>query len=531
MNQPWWRDAVVYQVYVRSFADGNGDGVGDLIGVRGRLRYLADLGVDALWLTPFYASPMADGGYDIADHRAVDPALGTLGDAEALIADAHRHGLRVIVELVPNHTSSAHPWFTEALAAPHGSAARDRYIFRRGRGRDGERPPNDWESIFGGPAWTRVRDGSWYLHLFAPEQPDLNWDNPEVREDFADVMRFWLDRGADGFRIDVAHGMIKAPGLPDVGHGGQVKLLGTRERMPYFDQDEVHEVHRELRKVLDEYGAMGVAEAWAPTPERLADYVRSDELHQAFNFPYLQADWSAAELRTAIETSLTANGAVGAPTTWVLSNHDVRRHVTRYGGGWLGTRRARAAALLTLALPGSAYLYQGEELGLPEVDLPPELRTDPQEGNDAGRDGCRVPLPWAYDAPPFGFGPPGGADPWLPIPPEWRRLTVAAQREDEASMLSLYRRALELRRALPALGWGSPGTGAGGGTLRWLDSPDGTLVFARDPGFVCAVNLTERPVTVDAPGEPILTTDGYADGELNANSAAWFVRDAVSPGS
>lgn len=509
----WWRRAVVYQVYVRSFADGNGDGVGDLIGVRGRLRYLADLGVDALWLTPFYVSPMADGGYDIADHRAVDPALGTLGDAEALIADAHRHGLRVIVELVPNHTSSEHPWFAEALASPYGSPARDRYLFRRGSGSGGELPPNDWESIFGGPAWTRVADGSWYLHLFALAQPDLNWENPEVREDFADVMRFWLDRGADGFRIDVAHGMVKAPGLPDVGFSGQVKLLGTREAMPYFDQDGVHDIHRELRRVLDAYGAIGVAEAWAPTPARLANYVRPDELHQAFNFPYLQAGWSADGLRRVIDASLAANGEVGATTTWVLSNHDVQRHVTRFGGGRVGVRRARAAALLTLALPGSAYLYQGEELGLPDVTLPPELRTDPQEGNGAGRDGCRVPLPWAYDEPPFGFGPPGGADTWLPIPAEWRGLTVEAQRDDEASMLTLYRRALEIRRAHPALG---------DGTLRWLDAPDGVLVFARDPGFVCAVNLTDRPVEVDGPGEPILSSEPSPSVKLSPNGAVWF---------
>ncbi|MEU9084992.1 alpha-amylase family glycosyl hydrolase [Streptomyces sp. NPDC048357] len=386
----WWRDAVIYQVYVRSFADSDGDGVGDLRGVRSRLPHLARLGVDAVWLTPFYVSPQADGGYDVADYRAVDPLFGDLSDADELVRAAHALGLRVIVDVVPNHTSAQHPWFRAALAGD--PEARARYLFRPGRGADGAEPPNDWESIFGGPAWTRVADGAWYLHLFAPEQPDLDWDHPEVAAEFASVLRFWLDLGVDGFRVDVAHGMVKAPGLPDIGRGAQATLIGT-EPLPFFDQDGVHEIHRGWRRLLDSYEGdrIGVAEAWAPTSERLALYVRPDELHQAFNFRFLNCPWDPAAMRTVIDESLAATTSVGAPTTWVLSNHDVVRHVTRYGGGARGLARARAAALLMLALPGSAYLYQGEELGLPEVlDLPDESRRDP-----AFRRGRRQQIPGA----------------------------------------------------------------------------------------------------------------------------------------
>jgi alpha-glucosidase len=350
--------------------------------------------------------------------------------------------------------------------------------------------------VFGGPAWDRLPDGDWYLHLFAPEQPDLNWLDPAVPAEFERIMRFWLDRGVDGFRVDVAHGMAKAPGLPDVGHPNQVEMLGT-DVLPYFDQDAVHDIHREWRRVLDGYPGrrIAVAEAWAPTPERLALYTRPDELHQAFNFHYLTAPWDAAGMREVIEESLRTAGAVGAPATWVLSNHDVKRHVTRYGGGDTGLRRARAAALLTLALPGSAYVYQGEELGLPEVlDLPEEFQQDPQRlrGEGQGRDGCRVPLPWEGEEPPFGFG--AGAASWLPIPTSWRDLTVAAQSEDPDSMLALYRTALRLRHEHPALG---------DGPLRWLDGPEGTLSFVReDPATgracACVVNMGDRPVRAAA---------------------------------
>ncbi|MGW4409060.1 glycoside hydrolase family 13 protein [Nonomuraea sp. NPDC004702] len=480
----WWRDAVIYQVYVRSFADGNGDGVGDLIGVRDRLPYLVELGVDAVWLTPFYTSPMADFGYDVADYRDVDPLFGSLADAKALIDEAHGHGLRVIVDVVPNHTSSAHAWFQAALRGER----RDRYIFRD--------QPNDWESIFGGPAWTQVEDGQWYLHLFDPAQPDLNWDDDEVRGEFESILRFWLDLGVDGFRVDVAHGMVKPAGLPDIGHPNQTRMIG-REPVPYFDNDGVHEIHRAWRRVLDSYPGerIGVAEAWAPTAERLAMYVRPDELHQAFNFHYLFTPWDAAELRAVIDSSLATAGSVGAPTTWVLSNHDVKRHVTRYGS----LARARAAALLTLALPGSAYVYQGEELGLPEVlDLPDEVCQDPQRlrDPDSGRDGCRVPLPWTREL--------GWRDPWLPIPADWADLSVQAQDGVTGSTLELYRAALRLRRSLD-------------GDLVWHDSPEGTLVFSRGD-VLCTVNLTGAPVDFGVEGELLVASDvpGAAD------SAAWW---------
>ncbi|MEU8520278.1 glycoside hydrolase family 13 protein [Streptomyces sp. NPDC048577] len=499
----WWRDAVIYQVYVRSFADSDGDGIGDLRGARERLPHLARLGADAVWLTPFYASPQADGGYDVTDYRAVDPVFGDLADADDLVRTAHGLGLKVIVDIVPNHTSERHPWFEAARAG----VGRDRYVFRPGRGPDGGLPPNDWESVFGGPAWTRVADGSWYLHLFAPEQPDLNWENAQVRAEFESVFRFWLDLGVDGFRIDVAHGMVKAPGLPDIGHGRQASLIGI-QRLPFFDQDGVHAIHRGWRRLLESYGPdrIGVAEAWAPTPERLARYVRPDELHQAFNFQFLNCPWETAALRKVAEDSLRATAAVGAPTTWVLSNHDVVRHPTRYGQGdpAAGLRRARAAALMTLALPGSVYLYQGEELGLPEVtDLPDELRQDPAflrgEGQDGLRDGCRVPLPWTAEGPSYGFGPAGS---WLPQPPEWGGLSVAAQTGDPASTLELYRAALRLRREHPALGAGD--------AVEWLDAPEGVLAFRRNSAdgsggsVLVTLNTTDGLVELPLQGSVLL---------------------------
>jgi alpha-glucosidase len=564
----WWRDAVIYQVYVRSFADSNGDGIGDLAGIRNRLPYLAELGVDALWVTPFYTSPMADFGYDVADYRDVDPIFGTLDDARTLVKDAHDHGLKILVDIVPNHTSHRHEWFAAALRDGPGSVARDRYIFRDGRGLDGDLPPNDWESVFGGPAWTRVPydlGGQWYLHLFAPEQPDLNWENPQVRAEFDDILRFWLDIGVDGFRIDVAHGMVKAAGFPDVGWSDQIRMLGT-ERLPYFDQDGVHEVHRAFRQVLDSYDdqRIGVAEAWAPTTERLAAYTRPGELHQAFNFHYLSAGWDAATLRDVITSTLDAASQVGAPATWVLSNHDVVRHVSRFGDGEVGIRRARAAALLTLALPGSSYLYQGEELGLDEVhDLPEEFLQDPQRGRDpeAGRDGCRVPLPWDGDQPPFGFTSGGS---WLPLPERWSALTVERQAGDPDSMLSLYRAALRIRHSYPALGDGPFAWLSSVPTdypvdldvltpqarqmphdhgqnvkfnaeARWGPSSPDVLAFARSPRdggstLVCTANAGTDDATFERPGRLLLSSEPIhesADGRvvLPADTTAWW--DAV----
>ncbi|MVO83960.1 DUF3459 domain-containing protein [Streptomyces sp. p1417] len=527
----WWRDAVIYQVYPRSFADSDGDGMGDLPGITARLPHLRRLGVDAVWLSPFYSSPQADAGYDVADYRVVDPVFGTLADADELVRRAHALGLRVIVDIVPNHCSDRHEWFREALAQGPASALRDRFHFRPGRGPQGELPPNDWESVFGGPAWTRTTDpegtpGDWYLHLFAPEQPDFDWEHPAVRAEFRSVLRFWLDLGVDGFRVDVAHGLIKAAGLPDVGHAEQVKLLGAAP-VPYFDQDGVHEIYRDWRVLLDGYPGerVAVAEAWTPTVERSALYLRPDELHQAFNFAYLTTGWDAAALRAVIDRSLDAMNTVSAPATWVLSNHDVVRHTTRLADGdpARGLRRARAATLLMLALPGSAYLYQGEELGLPEVtDLPDEVRQDPAffrgSGQEGTRDGCRVPLPWSGTRPPFGFGPAEDGPSWLPQPADWGRLTVEAQEGDPASTLELYRAALALRRDHPALGAGR--------SVQWLAAPEGVLAFRRTAadagraadgagtdragggaqGIVVTVNLTDGPVTVPCPGTAVLSS-------------------------
>ncbi|GAA4616110.1 glycoside hydrolase family 13 protein [Actinoallomurus liliacearum] len=538
VNAPWWRSAVIYQIYIRSFADANGDGIGDIAGIRSRLPYLRDLGVDAVWITPWYPSPMADGGYDVADYTDIDPMFGTLADADALIRDAHDHGIRVIIDIVPNHTSDRHKWFQAALAAGPGSPERDRYVFRTGRGADGELPPNDWRSTFGGSAWTRLPDGEWYLHLFAPEQPDLNWENPEVRAEFEQVLAFWFDRGVDGFRIDVAHGMIKQDGLPDLG-GDAEDVLEPSMRLdhPHWDRDGVHEIYRGWRRVADRYEGdrTFVAEAWVATPERLARYLRSDELHTAFNFDYLRASWDAASLREVIDASLGAFALENAPATWVLSNHDVVRHVTRYGrthtGGRgpqhdveepvdleLGTRRARAAALLMLALPGGAYVYQGEELGLPEVeDLPESALQDPvweRSGHTSrGRDGCRVPIPWSGDTAPYGFGP-DGSTPWLPQPESWKGLTADAEAGDPASTLELYRAALRLRHEHAALG---------DGDLTWDDdAPEGVLRFTRAPGFACVVNLSGAPQELPADAEVLLASGPLDGGLLPTETAVWL---------
>jgi alpha-glucosidase len=421
----------------------------------------------------------------------------------------------VIVDLVPNHSSDQHEWFRQALADGPGSPLRARYHFRDGRGRHGELPPNDWPSIFGGPAWTRVGDGQWYLHLFAAEQPDFNWDHPAVADEFHAILRFWLDLGVDGFRVDVAHGLVKEAGLPDLGHTTEWHLLDVGES-PCFDRDGVHEIYRSWRRILDEYPGerIAVAEAWAPALGRVADYVRSDELHQAFNFGYLGTSWRVAEQRKMISASLNAMEAVGAPATWTLSNHDVVRHTNRLmrdtGGGVAGRkpvevdqvaglRRARAASLLLLALPGSAYLYQGEELGLPEVvDLPPEARQDPAfhraAGQDGYRDGCRVPIPWDGTEAPYGFGPAGGPS-WLPQPAGWAALSVAAQDGVPGTTLTMYRDALALRRKVFT-----------GDDLTWQDAPDGVLAFDRGPGFRCMVNMSGEPVRVDRPGELLIAS-------------------------
>lgn len=535
LRSEWWRSAVIYQVYPRSFSDSNGDGLGDLPGITQRLPTIRNLGVDALWLSPFYTSPQKDAGYDVADYRDVDPRFGTLADFDALVAEAHRLDLRLIVDLVPNHTSDQHVWFQQALAAGEGSPERARYLFRDGAGPDGDTPPNNWESVFGGPAWTRVprpdgTPGQWYLHLFDTSQPDLDWENPWVREQFHDILRFWLDRGVDGFRVDVAHGLIKKKGLPDyVAPKGGASMGGHASTPPYWAQPGVHEIYRAWRKVLDEYPGeqVLVAEAWVNPLSKLAQWVRPDEMDQAFNFDFLETAWDATAIRRVIGDSLAAFGKVGAPSTWVLSNHDVVRHATRLaittdhvqGEGIgpkspdkpnrvTGLRRARAATLLMLALPGSAYLYQGEELGLPEdVELPDSARQDPTwlrtNHERYGRDGCRVPIPWEALAPAFGFSPTGES--WLPQPPEWAGYARDAQEGQPDSTLELYKAALALRAQ----------HGLGLGDVDWLRGyPEDVIAFRNGNVIVIAnvgtqivtlppgvIALSSEPVSANLPGE------------------------------
>ncbi|RKN37871.1 glycoside hydrolase family 13 protein [Streptomyces hoynatensis] len=528
-SSAWWRNAAIYQVYVRSFADGDGDGTGDLAGVRDRLPYLAELGVEALWFTPWYVSPMVDGGYDVADYRAIDPAFGTLAEAEKLIAEARRLGLRTIVDIVPNHVSDRHPWFQAALAAPPGSPERELFHFRPGRGPGGELPPNDWRSEFGGVPWTRTtgpdgRPGEWYLHLFAAGQPDLNWAHPQVRREHEDILRFWFERGVAGVRIDSAALLAKDPALPDFEPG--------RDPHPFVDRDELHDIYRSWRAVADEYGGVLIGELWLPDVERFTRYLRPDELHTAFNFDLMACPWDAARLRASIDSTLAAHSRVGAPATWVLANHDVTRTVTRYGRedtGFsfaakrfgtptdraLGTRRARAAALLTLALPGAVYLYQGEERGLPEAEIPLDRITDPMHhrsgGVDPGRDGCRVPLPWEGEEPPYGFG---GAATWLPQPADWAPYTAERQEADPGSMLHLYRTALRLRRGWPAAE----------AELTWLETGPGTLAFARPGGVICAVNLAEEPMPLPAHQAVLLGSAPLGESGLLPRDAAVWLR-------
>ncbi|MEX0913826.1 MAG: glycoside hydrolase family 13 protein [Demequina sp.] len=532
----WWRTAVIYQIYPRSFADSTGTGVGDLPGITARLGHLAGLGVDAIWLSPFYTSPQRDAGYDVANFTDVDPLFGTLNDAKELFARAHALGLRVIVDIVPNHMSSDHVWFQEALAAAPDSAVRDRFIFYDGKGADGSRPPNNWRSVFGGPAWTRVTEqdgsaGQWYLHLFDTSQPDLNWQNEEVCAFFDDVLRFWLDLGVDGFRVDVAHGLIKKEALPDYtpldGHAG------SDPHAPYWGQDGVHEVWRRWRRLLDSYPGERIltAEAWVDPLSRMAQWVRPDEMHQAFNFSYLRTPWQAQAMRTVIVDSLREFSAVGAPSTWVLSNHDVVRHTSRLaissdisddaGLGpdsprlpdpAVGLRRGRAATLVMLALPGSAYLYQGEELGLPEaVSIPDEARQDPTwfrtRGEKYGRDGCRVPIPWEADSPAFGFSTAGMS--WLPQPPEWAHLARDAQEGLSGSTLHMYTQALHLRAA--------HGLGSGDFTLVNHPHPDVLAFTVGDVTCYANTGTTDVPL----PKGTVLLSSAPVDDTLPADTTVW----------
>ena len=550
----WWRQASVYQIYPRSFSDSNGDGIGDLNGITAKVPYLTELGVDAVWLSPFYPSALADGGYDVDDYRNVDPKLGTLEDFDAMAGALHAAGIKLIVDIVPNHSSDRHEWFREALAAPKGSAARSRYIFRDGLGENGELPPSDWDSVFGGPVWERITEpdgtpGQWYMHIFAKEQPDFNWDNPEVRADFLKTLRFWSDRGVDGFRIDVAHALTKnlegtLPSKADLDARGEALYLAGEH--PYWDRDEVHGIYAEWRTLFNEYNPprTAVAEAWVHA-DRRARYASPDGLGQAFNFDLLQADFDAGQFRRTVTKNLAEAEASGASSTWVFSNHDVVRHATRYGlpsvrisaegeimagqagkrwlleGGRqedvdieLGLRRARAASLLMFALPGSAYLYQGEELGLQEVgsEIPDAERQDPSffrnKGVEIGRDGCRVPLPWSAGGSSFGFGP-GGSH--LPQPEWFAGTSVEAQENREDSTLSLYRRALSLRWELQSAE-----------TLEWLETGrDDVLAFRRPNGWTSVTNFGTAPFALPA-GRLLVASSPAENGELPGAATAWL---------
>lgn len=546
-SRSWWRDAVTYQIYIRSFADGNGDGKGDIQGIRSRLKYLKNLGIDAIWITPWYPSPQKDHGYDVADYLDIEPDYGTLSEAESMINEAHQLGIKLIIDIVPNHSSDQHKWFIEAVNSDPGSKARDRYIFRDGRGNHGEIPPNNWHSVFGGSAWQRIiekdgRPGQWYLHLFAVEQPDFNWDNPEVHEYFEKVLRFWLDRGVDGFRIDVAHGMVKAPGLPDIEENSSSEMLAAR-RLPFWDQDGVHEIYRNWRRILNSYPGdrMAVAEAWVSPASRIALYLRPDELANSFNFDFLTSIWDIQDLKRNIDLSLQAIQSVGAPASWVFNNHDVVRSVDRFALGLrpgvgettfdrhgdvsklnleIGIRRARSGALLMLALPGGAYIYQGEELALPEVrDIPEDRLEDPRwflsEKTDKGRDGCRVPLPWsANESGSFGFSinvKLGKENSWLPQPNWWGNYSAENQEHDPKSTLNLYRKALEIRKTE---------IGLGDGELEWLNMSDQVLAFERPGNFACIVNFGAAFKIPN--GEVLIASTPIEDGILPEDGALWM---------
>ena len=575
MRDDWWKQAVVYQIYPRSFKDVNGDGLGDIAGVTEKMDYLKNLGIDAIWLSPFYPSDLADGGYDVIDYRNVDPRLGTMADFDAMAAAAHEAGIKVIVDIVPNHTSNKHKMFIEALAAGRGSAARDRYIFREGRGEHGELPPNDWQSLFGGPAWQQVDDGQWYLHMFAKEQPDLNWKNPDVHEEFKKTLRFWSDHGTDGFRIDVAHGLAKdleCMPLEEMGKRYPIhESLCHDGTNPIWDRFEVHDIYREWREVFNEYDPprFAVGEAWC-VPEHQHLYASPEELGQVFNFEFAEANWFADEFRTAIADGLrAAEETHGSTTTWVMNNHDVPRSPSRFGlpqvkdapyhqlaHDWLlrdgetyrenrelGTRRARAAALMELGLPGSAYVYQGEELGLFEVaNIPWDRLEDPTPFNtrrnftDKGRDGCRAPMPWkaadcgepASWSPDFitggtfGFGPEQGdsADAHLPQPAWFKDFAADVEADDNGSMLHLYRKLLQLRQTVL--------TATGDTSADLLDMGDTVVAYSRPATegrrFLSVTNFGDEPIAL--PDDAVAIANSVPltdDGKLDSDASVWLL--------
>lgn len=530
-ERDWRRHGAFYQIYPRSFADGNGDGTGDIAGIRQRLPHVVDLGVDGVWISPWYPSPLADGGYDVADHTGIHPLFGTLDQAGLLLEEAAACDLRVLVDLVPNHTSTAHPWFRAAVDAAPGTPERQRYHILPGRGPGGGRPPNNWESAFGGPAWTRLPGGEWYLHLFDSSQPDLNWTDPRTRDAFDEAMRHWIDLGVDGFRVDAVQCVAKDPAYPDWRGEPGSHHLSPGEVHPYRGRQELHEIARHWRRLLDadDRELMMVGEVIVSPWDRLAEFLRPGEFHQVFDFGFLETPWDRDRLRAQIHTSIEAATAVGALPTWVLSNHDVVRPVTRYGlpadvdpARWLlggdrslldeslGRRRARALAMVAMALPGGYFLYQGEELGLPEVHgLPLDAVEDPvfeRSGRTLkGRDGCRVPIPWTRTGPSCGFGGDGA---WLPQPEGWRDYAAAAQAGRAGSTLELYRRCLAVRTDELA-----------NDEFEWLDV-DHALAFGRGD-VVCITNFAA--VAIDLPpGEVLASSDRLAAGALPPDATVWL---------
>ncbi|MFM7014176.1 MAG: glycoside hydrolase family 13 protein [Actinomycetota bacterium] len=545
IKQPkWWQTSVIYQIYPRSFADGNDDGMGDLIGITSRLESLAALGIDAIWFSPFFKSPQKDAGYDVADYKSIDPLFGTNEDFDVLLAKAKSLGIRILVDLVPNHSSTEHELFQAALKAAPGSPEREMYMFRDGKGENGELPPNNWESVFGGHAWTRITEpdgtpGQWYLHIFDSSQPDFNWENPKVKDMFDEVLRFWLDKGVDGFRIDVAHGMVKDVTLPDVAEDTALagRVYDEDDSHPFWGREKIHDIIRRWRSVLDEYEDRAMcAEAWVLPLSRMARWVRPDEYHQTFNFGYLETPWQKDPLVKVITDSLKAFGAVGAPSTWVLSNHDVIRHVSRLGVAGtppqgdgigpdgeqpdeaIGLRKGRAATAFMLGLPGGAYIYQGEELGLPEhTTLEGKYRQDPTffrtEGQRVGRDGCRVPIPWEANASDsYGFNKSGKS--WLPQPSSYKRYARDTQEGVPGSTLELYKRLIKERKQFEM----------GSGEFRWAPeySSDSTLAYLNN-GVLVLSNF--GPDSVDVPkGKLLVTTqhDLTVEGVLEHDQTVWI---------
>lgn len=529
----WWQSAVIYQVYPRSFADGDGDGVGDLAGLTARLPYIAALGVDGIWMTPFQPSPQLDQGYDVSDYCGVDPLFGTMEQFDSLLEQAHALGLRVLLDVVPNHCSSEHPLFQAALAAGPGSPERDMFHFVEGAVDmpDGGVPPNNWQSVFGGRAWSRAnpdseKDRDWYLHLFSAGQPDWNWRNPAVGDYFDGVLRFWFDKGVDGLRIDVAHALFKAEGLPDSPSAGGV-VDGLRSNPQVSDQEEVHEVYRRWRTLAEMYEPhrLLVGEVNLE-PARAARYTRADEMQQAFAFAFVKLGWDPEAWAAAGNELEAARQLHGATPTWALENHDIVRSVTRFGGGNVGALRARAALVALLGLPGPAYLYQGQELGLPEVNVPLESRVDPMWARGGVcRDGARVPLPWTADAGlSHGFSLAEAAaaveasEPWLPQPADWGTHAVELQQQDPESSLALVTKALELRRLL----WKNEVFGPDDGG-SWRVEAGNLLICERSAGFFVAIAMGTEPVKLPA-GTVLLSAEPLLeDGRLQSNNAAWVL--------